>query len=208
MTLRPGWDTSIFGPYFVSGAFVAGSAAIIIAMYIFRKKYKLQDYITTKHFDMMGKLFVLVALVYVYFNINEIIVPAFKLKSADAGHLNAILFGHEAVFYWFLQIGCLVLPLILMLFKPVRRPLPMFLISIVVLAGAWLKRYLIVVPIQLNPHLDMQNVPATFTYYSPTTPEIMITVGSFVLVLIIITILSKVFPVVSIWEMEEELENK
>jgi len=34
-TLRPGWDTTIFGPYFVSGAFVAGTAAVIIAMFIF-----------------------------------------------------------------------------------------------------------------------------------------------------------------------------
>jgi len=208
MTLRPGWDSEIFGPYFVAGAFVAGSAAVVIAMFIFRKQYKLQDYITDFHFDKMGKLLVLVGLVYVYFNINEIIVPAYKLKEAAAGHLTSMLYGHESIMFWMIQIFGLLLPIILMMFKPFRKPLPMFTMSLFVLAAAWLKRYLIVIPIQLHPHFDMQNVPESFMTYSPTTPEIMITVGSFVLVLIIITILSKVFPIVPIWEMKKELENK
>ena len=43
-TSRIGWDSSIFGPYFVTGAFVSGSAAVIIAMYFYRKNYKLEDY--------------------------------------------------------------------------------------------------------------------------------------------------------------------
>jgi molybdopterin-containing oxidoreductase family membrane subunit len=40
--------------------------------------------------------------------------------------------------------------------------------------------------------------------YSPTLIEIAVTVASIVLVLIIITILSKLFPVIPIWEMAEE----
>jgi molybdopterin-containing oxidoreductase family membrane subunit len=40
-TLRPGWDSTIFGPYFVVGAFVAGSAALIILMYVYRLRYGL-----------------------------------------------------------------------------------------------------------------------------------------------------------------------
>ncbi len=74
-TLRAGWDSTIFGPYFVAGAFPAGVAAVIIAMFIFRKFFNLQDYLTEKHFNLMGKLLVLVSLVYLYFNINEYLVP-------------------------------------------------------------------------------------------------------------------------------------
>ena len=55
-TLRHGWDSTIFGPYFVSGAFVSGVAAVIIAMYVFRTSYKLQDYLTDFHFDKIAKL--------------------------------------------------------------------------------------------------------------------------------------------------------
>jgi molybdopterin-containing oxidoreductase family membrane subunit len=49
---------------------VAGTAAVIIAMYFFRNNYKLKDYLTDLHFNNMGKVLVLVAFVYLYFNIN------------------------------------------------------------------------------------------------------------------------------------------
>ncbi|WP_321306070.1 NrfD/PsrC family molybdoenzyme membrane anchor subunit [Marinifilum fragile] len=208
MTLRSGWDSPIFGPYFVSGAFVAGCAAVIIAMYFFRNNYKLKDYITAEHFDRMGKLLVLVALVYVYFNINEIIVPGYKANTADAKHVHEMLYGHESVMFWLVQLGGLVIPFLLILFKPMRKPLPLTLIAVVVLAGAWFKRVLIVVPTQLAPYYPIQNVPEGWTGYTPTTPEIAITVASFILVLMIITVLAKLFPVVPIWEVKEDMNHK
>ncbi len=208
MTLRPGWDSPIFGPYFVSGAFVAGSAAVIIAMYVFRKVYKLDKYITDEHFDKMGKLLVMVALVYVYFNINEIIVPAYKLKEGESTHLTEMLVGRHALYFWLVQFGGLVLPFLLMVFKFFRRPLPSMILSTIILIGAWFKRYLIVVPIQMHPYLPIQNVPDKYYGYMPTLPEIMITLLSFVLVVLIITILSKLFTVVPIWEVKESLVHK
>lgn len=207
MTLRSGWDSPIFGPYFVSGAFVAGCAAVIIAMYFFQKNYKLKDYITVDHFDRMGRLLVLVALVYVYFNINEIIVPGYKANTADAKHVHEMLYGHESVMFWLVQLGGLVIPFLLILFKPMRKPLPLMLISIVILAGAWFKRILIVVPTQLAPYYPIQNEPEHWTSYSPTVPEIAITAASFILVLLIMTILAKLFPVIPIWEVKEELNH-
>jgi molybdopterin-containing oxidoreductase family membrane subunit len=204
MTLRSGWDSPIFGPYFVSGAFVAGSAAVIITMYFFRKNYKLEKYITIDHFDRMGRLLVLVALVYVYFNINEIIVPAYKSNTADAKHVQEMLSGHESIMFWMVQLGGLIIPFLLILFRPMRRPLPLMLISIVILTGAWFKRVLIVVPTQLAPYYPIQNVPEEWTHYMPTIPEIAITAGSFILVLIIMSLLAKLFPVIPIWEIKED----
>ncbi len=94
---RAGWDSTIFGPYFVSGAFMVGAAAVIAAMYIFikaRPDYK--KYITAKQFDMMGKLLVLTGLVYLYFNINEYLVPGYKMQELDGKHLMDLFVGHEA----------------------------------------------------------------------------------------------------------------
>ena len=207
MTLRSGWDSPIFGPYFVSGAFVAGCAAVIIAMYFFRQNYKLKEYITINHFDKMGRLLVLVALVYVYFNINEIIVPGYKANTAEAKHVHELLYGHDSVMFWLVQLGGLVIPFLLILFRPMRKPLPLTIISVIILAGAWFKRVLIVVPTQLAPYYPIQNVPEGWTGYTPTTPEIAITVASFILVLLIMTILAKLFPVIPIWEAKEEMKH-
>ena len=209
VTSRAGWDSTIFGPYFVTGAFVAGCAAVIIAMFFFRNNYKLHDYLTDRHFNNMGKLLVLVALVYLYFNLNEFLVPGYKLKRADATHLDALLVGHHALLFWLVQIGGLVLPILFLLFRRMRKPLPLLIISIVMIIGAWFKRYIIVVPTQEHPFLPIQHVPYNFKVYTPTLVEILITLFSFFLLLIIITLLSKFFPVIPICETAHEkgIEN-
>ncbi len=68
---------------------------------------------------------------------------------------------------------------------------------------------IIVVPPQGHPNLPIQHVPVEWIVYRPTLIEAAVTVASIVLVLIIITILSKLFPVIPIWEMaEEETQRK
>ena len=96
-----------------------------------------------------------------------------------------------------------MIPIILLVLKPFRKPVPLTIISIAVLLGAWFKRYLIVIPTMLHPHLPIQNVPDFFSTYDPTFYEIAITAGAFGITLIIITILSKLFPILPVWEMAE-----
>ncbi len=201
---RAGWDTTIFGPYFVAGAFVAGSAAVILLMYAYRIRYHLQDYFNDKAFNNMGKLLVLVCLLYLYFNINEFMVPGYKMKLAEGIHLRELFTGKYAILFWFAQLGGLIIPIVLLLFKPLRKPLPLMIISVVVLIASWLKRYIIVIPTLEHPFLPVQNVPENFHHYSPTGTEIMITVLPFTAALLIITILAKMFPVISIWEYAKE----
>lgn len=208
VTPRVGWDSTIFGPYFISGAFVSGTAAVIIAMYFFRVNYRLGKYLNAETFERMGRVMVLVGIVYFYFNLNEFLVPGYKLKTGDAIHLRELFTGHYAAMFWGIQILGLIVPIILLLFKQIRRPLPMLIISLFVLAGSWFKRYIIVVPGQAHPNLPIQNVPVEWVVYKPTLIETAVTVASIVLVLIIITILAKLFPVVPIWEMAEEESEK
>ncbi|MCK5847421.1 MAG: polysulfide reductase NrfD [Bacteroidales bacterium] len=206
LTLRAGWDSTIFGPYYVTGAFVAGSGAVLVAMYFIRKAYKLEDYITDFHFDKMGKLMVLVGLVYLYFNINEFIVPGYKMKAADADHIHTLfsLHGEYGVMFWLTQIFGLLLPITLGLFKPFRKPFPMMLIGIAIVIGAWFKRVIIVVPTMIHAYLPIQNVPEEFHHYSPTGLEITVTLGIMAMGILIVSILVKLFPVIPMWEIAEE----
>jgi Ni/Fe-hydrogenase subunit HybB-like protein len=200
VTLRPGWDSTIFGPYFVSGAFVSGLSCLIIAMYFFRKNYKLEDYITDFHFDKVAKLLVLVSLVYLYFNLNEFLVPGYKMKKFDAVHLRQLFAGEHALLFWGVQGLGLIIPIILLLMKPFRKPVPMMVIGIFVLVGSWLKRYIIVVPVQEHPFLPIQHEPSNFMVYSPTLIEILISVAPLIMVVMIISVLAKLFPIIPVWE--------
>ncbi len=207
VTPRAGWSSTIFGPYFLSGAFVAGASVLIIALYFFRKNYRLSNYITDRHFDKLGKLLNLVAIVYLYFNINEFLVPAYKMKEADAIHIRELFTGHYAIMFWAVQILGLIIPLLLLFIKSCRKPLPLLVISLFVLIGSWFKRYIIVVPTMAHPYLPIQDVPQEWYVYKPTLIETAVTVASFILVLMIITVLSKFFPVIPIWEMAENKKS-
>jgi Ni/Fe-hydrogenase subunit HybB-like protein len=206
-TYRPGWDSTNFGAYFVSGAFLVGAGGVVVAMYVFRKAYKLEAYITEKHFNNMGKIVVLLALVYLYFNINEYLVPAFKMKKAEEHHLRSLFTGDFARLFWTAIIMSMIVPVVVLLFPKGRKPFPAFLMGIVVVVGAWFKRYLIVTPTMLSPFLPMYDVPDSYKHYFPSWEEWAITTGSLAGTLLIITIFTRLFPIIPIHETIEEMEN-
>ena len=199
-TLRPGWDSSNFGPYFVSGAFMVGAGGVITAMYIFRTHYKLEKYLTDKHFDYMGRLLVLLSLVYLYFNINEYFVPAYKMKALESAHLEELFYGDYAPLFWSVQVFGMIIPIIVLMFKKGRKPLPMFVIAILVIIGAWFKRFLIVIPTLSHPFIPMDRVPESWQHYIPTFKEWWITAATLAGALLIVTLLARLFPAVPIVE--------
>jgi Ni/Fe-hydrogenase subunit HybB-like protein len=199
-TYRPGWDSTNFGAYFISGAFLVGAGGVVVAMYVFRKFYRLEKYITELHFDKMGRIVVLLSLLYLYFNINEYMVPAFKMKKSEESHLMELFTGDYAIMFWFAIIIGLIVPIIALLFKKGRKPLPMFIIGIMVVVGAWFKRYLIVTPTLLNPFLPMQEVPASYHHYFPSWEEWAIAMGSLAGALLVITFFARIYPIIPIQE--------
>ena len=208
-TYRPGWDSTNFGPYFIAGAFVAGAASVISVMYVIRRVYDLERYITNFHFDRMARLLVLLCMVYLYFNINEYLVPAFKNTVDEAEHLDSLFIGEYSFLFWLVTLGGLIAPIFLLAFPKFRKPLPLFIISIVVVLGAWWKRYLIVAPTLLHPFLPMEGVPETWHHYYPTLLEWIITSGTLAMTLLIITLLVRYLPVIPIRNalMQEGLEE-
>jgi len=203
-TYRPGWDSTNFGAYFISGAFLVGAGGVVVAMYVFRRAYNLKAYITDKHFDRMGKILVLLVMVYLYFNINEYLVPALKMKKHEQEHLNELFTGDYALFFWFTIMISMVIPAFILLFKKGRRPLPLFIAGILVVVGAWFKRYLIVVPTLLTPFLPKQDVPANYLHYFPTWEEWAITIGSLAGALLVITFFTRYIPIIPIQETIDE----
>jgi Ni/Fe-hydrogenase subunit HybB-like protein len=207
-TYRPGWDSTNFGAYFISGAFLVGAGGVVVAMYVFRKVYKLENYITIKHFDKMGKIVVLLALLYLYFNVNEYLVPAFKMKKPEAEHLTELFLGEYAPVFWFAILVGMIIPILILVFKKGRRPLPMFIAGSMVVVGAWFKRYLIVTPTLLHPFLPMQEVPQSFHRYFPSWEEWAIAMGSLAGALLVITFFARIYPIIPIQETITEQNGK
>ena len=102
----------------------------------------------------------------------------------------------------------MVIPVIVLLTKKGRRPLPMFIVGIMVVVGAWFKRYLIVTPTLLHPFLPMQDSPQRYKQYFPSWEEWAIAMGTLAGALLVITFFVRIFPIVPIHETITEQHEK
>lgn len=204
---RVGWDSTNMGAYFISGASVAGIGALVTIVYVIQKVYNLEAYITDFHFDKLGKFLVLTCLIYLYFNINEYLIPELTSKKEEITHVNVLFSGEYAPLFWFVTIGGLIIPIIALLFKKGRKPLPMFFVGLLVVVGSWWKRYLIVTPTLLHPFLPIQGVPESWHHYFPSFHEWAITIATLAMALLIITFLVRYLPVIPIQRTADEQEN-
>ena len=208
---RVGWDSTNMGAYFISGAAVAGIGALVAVVYVVRKYYHLEEYITIQHFDRLGKFLALACIVYLYFNINEYLIPEFTSKKEEITHLNVLVTGQYAPLFWFVMAGGLIIPIVILFFKKGRKPLPMFFVGLTVVVTSWWKRYLIVTPTLLHPFLPIQGVPKSWQHYFPSWHEWLITIATLAMALLIITLLVRFFPIIPIQrtaDEQEELKNK
>lgn len=209
MTLRTGWNSTILGPYFVSGAIMSGAAAVLIAMAVFRNAYKLEQYITKVHFKNLSLLLFVLTLIYAYFNINEYGVPSYKMAKPEHEYLNELFYGAHAPLYWSVQILGLLVPLILLGFKRTRNSIGwiVFASSLIVI-GAMVKRYIIVIPTMLHPFISIQNPPAGYGSYFPSIVEWLVTFGAIAGFMLVYTLFSKLFPIITLWETADAIKNK
>jgi Ni/Fe-hydrogenase subunit HybB-like protein len=202
LTFRAGWDSTIFAPYFAVGALYSGTAMLITLMIITRRFFHLEEYFTEKHFRYLSYMLAVFGFVYLYFTFAEYLTVAYKLQSNESLLLQELLVGRYAFLVWPGFIGGQILPIILVLFKRTRTLPILFLMSILVNIGMWIKRYIIVVPSLATPLL-----PYEWGVYVPTAVELIITVASFAGFALVITLFAKFFPIISVWEMREGWEH-
>lgn len=203
MTLRPGWNSTIFGPYFVVGAIFSGIAGIITVMYLFRRIYHLEAYITEKHFRNLAYLLLTMGVIYLYFTFAEYLTTGYKLMEGERLLLEQLLVGEFALSFWAFVVGGLIVPMLLIAL-PWTRTIPLIVLaSLLVNVGMWIKRFVIVVP-----SLAVPLMPTGWGVYLPTWVEVSITAAAFGGFALIFTLFAKLFPIVSVWEMEEGWEQE
>ena len=130
------------------------------------------------------------------------------MVGVEGEHITELFFGKYAAMYWLVQIFGMIVPIIVLIFPKGRRPLPLLIISFLVVLGAWFKRFLIVIPSLQHPYLPIQDVDDSYYHYIPTWEEWAITLATFAGVLLIISIMVRLFPVIPIWETVDEKGKK
>jgi molybdopterin-containing oxidoreductase family membrane subunit len=204
MTLRPGWHSTIFGPYFVIGAIFSGTAAIITAMVIFRKAYHLEGFLTERQFQNLGRLMLALNLLYIYFTLSEYLTTWYGSQEAD-NRLVDLLMGRSSygMLFWLWAAFCLFLPALIVMVPVKRTLIPRLLVaSILINIGMWVKRYLIIVPTLMTPYIPTEAAGVNPSYM-PTWVEWTVTFGGLATFLLFFTLFAKIFPIISVWETVE-----
>jgi molybdopterin-containing oxidoreductase family membrane subunit len=202
MTLREPWNSTIFGAFFVAGAIFSGVGTLIIVMAVLRKVYHLEEYITEKHFVYLGYLMAAFALIMIYGNISEYLTTGYKMEEGAEFHFRQLFLEQFAGFYWFYLIGGLIVPGLLILMPWTRNIRGVVAAAVLVVVAMWVERYFIVVAGFRVPLMPYE--PST---YAPTWVELSVMAAGFALFALLITIFVKVFPILAVWEVAEDLEG-
>ncbi|MCE2611683.1 polysulfide reductase NrfD [Flavobacteriaceae bacterium D16] len=209
LTLQPGWNSTIFAPYFIVAGLYSGVGVIIIAMFLVRKYRKLDHYIRKIHFNVAGLVLLIISLLYGYFTFSEYFSRWFSHKVHDINLLNTLFSRYFWEFIFANYIGVLV-PFFIIFFKRFRTIKLITFSSVVAILGLWMNRYLIVVPTLETPYIPIQDTRAEFINYSATWIEWALSLGgiaTFVLFFMLIVKLVPVVPMSGIIDNERENNN-
>ena len=199
MTLRPGWNSTIYGPYFVFGAVFSGIAAILIVMAIFRKIFHLEEFITERHFRNLSYLLMTLLFFYAYFTFSEYLTIGYKVEVAEKELLTQLMIGKSAGWFWSFIIGGLLVPAFLIVFRKLRVIPRVVAASVFVIVGMWIKRFVIVLGT-----LQVPLMPFEFGVYKPTWIEISVSFAALAGFALLFALFPKIFPIISVWEVSEE----
>lgn len=197
LTLQPGWNSTIFAPYFIIAGLYSGVGVIIICMYVVRKYFNLCKYIRKIHFIGAGMVLLVLSLLYGYFTFSEYFSRWFSHKTIDNDLLNTLFTEYFWAFILANYIG-IIIPILILFFKKFRTIKLITIAAIIAVLGLWLNRYLIVIPTLETPYLPIQDTRTEFISYSATWVEYALSFAGVAAFCLFFTLIVKFVPVIPI----------
>ncbi|MDR3746961.1 MAG: polysulfide reductase NrfD [Acidobacteriota bacterium] len=208
VAVMPGWHTTIFPPYFVAGAIYSGFAMVLVLAIPIRHYYGLENMITMRHLQNSAKVMLATGLIVAYGYFFETFIAFYGGSTYERFMMQNRWFGHYAVFYWLLILLNILIPQVLWVPKLRSNTKVLFLISLVILVGMWLERFVIIVT-----SLSRDFLPSSWGHYTPTRWDYATYAGTLGFFAVAIFIFIRIMPAISIFEMrmllpEAEVKSK
>jgi len=193
----PGWHTTIFPPYFVAGAIYSGFAMVLVLAIPIRKFYNIGEFITDRHLENSAMVMLATGWIVAYGYGIEAFVNWFGGDPYETFLRWNRLHGPYSFWYYLLLVTNILIPQVLWVRRIRTNHLLVFLVSLDVLVGMWLERFIIIVV-----SLTRDYVPSAFGRYYPTWVDWSIlwgTVGFFAACMFLFL---RLLPAVSISELK------
>jgi Ni/Fe-hydrogenase subunit HybB-like protein len=192
----PGWHTTIFPPYFVAGAIYSGFAMVLVLAIPIRRFYDVKDLITDRHLENSAMVMLATGLIVGYGYAMEAFMNWYSGNPYDSFLQWNRLHGPYAPAYLALLFCNIFLPQILWIRKFRTNSIWLFLISLDVLVGMWLERFIIVI---VSLHRDFLN--SSWGMYYPTRWDWAIFIGTLGMFTAAMFLFVRILPMISIFEL-------
>jgi Ni/Fe-hydrogenase subunit HybB-like protein len=192
----PGWHSTFFPPYFVAGAVYAGFAMVLTLAIPARKMFHLEDFITMRHLENMGKVMLATGLIVFYSYVMEAFFSYYSGNVYERFMYLNRAFGPYRAMFWALMICNGAAPQLLW-FKRIRTsPGMLFFVAMFVNVGMWLERF-VIIPTSL--HRDF--LISSWGMYHGTKYDWSMYIGSIGLFFFLLFLFVRFLPMISIFEM-------
>jgi molybdopterin-containing oxidoreductase family membrane subunit len=199
MTKSIGWRSSIFAPYFIVGAVFSGLSAAITVLLIARSSMKLHYFIREEHINGLARLVLIFSFVWTYFFFADFLTEWYGGDAAGHALITLQTVGEMAPFWWTMLFFNIVVPWLTLWNGRIRRsPIALLLITTGINIGMYLERYIIV-----TGFLRRNHMPFSWGTYAPSIVEIGIIGGSLCTFLLLYALLSRLVPLIPVWEVRE-----
>jgi molybdopterin-containing oxidoreductase family membrane subunit len=198
MMMQPMWHSTILGPYFVVGAIFSGIATLFLFMTLLRKMWHLEPWIGPKQYDYLGILLLVMSAFWGYFTLAEYLTTGYGTLVHEQTVLQAKLSGEYAPWFYAMVFLNFIVPFAVLIRRKGRTPVGTVIASAAIAIGMWIERFTIIAPTLTRPSLGYEHA-----VYAPTFTEIAMTAGSLALFALLFLLFFKLFPAISVWEVEE-----
>jgi molybdopterin-containing oxidoreductase family membrane subunit len=199
VSTQPVWNAAITGPYFLTSALVIAVPVLIIGLAHLRRLNGLEDYLNDDVFARLGKILTICIGLFLIFFALETVFREYTVGSETVSATQAIWNGRFAHITFAIFLIGLVIPALIMNLPGFRGKNGVVTAAIMTTVMMWFKSYLVVVP-GITHHL----APYKEGIYMPDWPEWGLIVGSFAFLALLIVAFTRFFPLVSIWEVEDQ----
>jgi molybdopterin-containing oxidoreductase family membrane subunit len=195
----PGWNNTVYPPYFVAGAVFAGFAMVLILAIPLRRAFGFEKLITMRHLDNAAKVMLATGMVVVYGYVVEAFMAWYSGVEFETYFIFNRLFGADHWWAFWLLIFCNFVAIQPLWLRRVRQsPLALFIIALIVSVGMWLERFVIVVIT-----LTKDFLPSSWDDYISTFWDWSLYLGSFGLFFVLFFLFIRLLPSIGTSEMKE-----
>jgi hypothetical protein len=148
MSLDPHWCSTLLGVYFFIGSFYTGIAAIYLLSFLAARSDSLKNYVRPRHFHDLGKLLFAFCLFTGYLFYVQFLTIWYGNMPEETRYviLRVKLTPWEPL-AWVVLFMIFLIPFVVLLSRKIKvKRLPMTLLSLMVITGMWLERFILVAP--------------------------------------------------------------